>query len=94
MTRKLLFLCVYFYWFAANAAFCQQAIDFSTALDVAKKNNPDWRTAEQEVEIARGKLTTARLISAFNPVLEGEGGPRTIPGAGTHTDYGAVCPWN
>jgi outer membrane protein, heavy metal efflux system len=89
MTRKLLFLCVYFYCFAANAAFCQQAIDFSTALDVAKKNNPDWRAAEQEVEIARGKLTTARLISAFNPVLEGEGGPRTMPGAGTHTDYGA-----
>jgi outer membrane protein, heavy metal efflux system len=88
MTRKLLFFCVYFYWFAANAAFCQQAIDFSTALEVAQKNNPDWRAAEQEVEIARGKLTTARIIP-FNPVLEGEGGPRTIPGGGTHTDYGA-----
>jgi cobalt-zinc-cadmium efflux system outer membrane protein len=67
----------------------QTPMDFPTALESARKNNPDWRAAEQEVEIARGKLTTARLISPFNPVLEGEGGPRTLPGAGTHTDFGA-----
>ena len=67
----------------------QTTIDFSTALELARKNNPDWRAAGQEIEIARGKLTTARLINPFNPVLEGQGGPRTIPGAGTHTDYSA-----
>ena len=88
MTQKLLLLLwFHFLWLAANPAFSQQAIDFSTALGVAKKNNPDWRAAEQEVEIARGKLTTARLISAFNPVLQGEGGPRTLPGLGPHADY-------
>jgi cobalt-zinc-cadmium efflux system outer membrane protein len=87
MTWKLLFLCVYFYFLAANAAFCQ-AIDFSTSLDLAKKNNPDWKAAEQEIEIARGKLTTARRISPFNPVLEGQGGPRRIPGEGKHADFG------
>jgi outer membrane protein TolC len=68
--------------------FAQQSVDFSATLQLARKNNPDWRAAEQEVEIARGKLTTARLISPFNPVLEGLGGPRRIPGEGTHTDYG------
>jgi cobalt-zinc-cadmium efflux system outer membrane protein len=66
----------------------QQSIDFATALDLARKNNPDWRAAEQELEMARGKLMTSRLISQFNPVIEGQGGPRRIPGEGTHTDYG------
>jgi outer membrane protein, heavy metal efflux system len=85
--RLLLLLCFHFLWLAADPAFGQQAIDFSTALELARQNNPDWRAAEQEVEIARGKLTTARIIP-FNPVLEGEGGPRRIPGEGRHADYG------
>jgi cobalt-zinc-cadmium efflux system outer membrane protein len=62
-------------------------MDFPTVLELARKSNPDWRVAEQEIEIARGKLTTARILP-FNPVLEGEGGPRTIPGEGKHADYG------
>ena len=86
--KLLLLLCLYFLWLAANLAFCQQTIDFLTALELARKNNPDWRAAEQEVEIVRGKLTTARLINPFNPVLEGQGGPRRIPGEGKHADYG------
>ena len=68
--------------------YAQQSVDFATALDLARTNNPDWKSAEQEVEIARGKLSTARLISPFNPVLEGQGGPRSIPGAKNGTDYG------
>jgi cobalt-zinc-cadmium efflux system outer membrane protein len=68
--------------------YAQQSVDFATALELARKNNPDWKAAEQELEIARGKLTTARLISPFNPAFEGQGGPRKIPGGGTHTDYG------
>ena len=58
------------------------------ALELARKNNPDWRAAEQELEIGRGRLTTARLISPFNPVVEGQGGPRRMPGEGTGADYG------
>lgn len=89
MARKLLlFLCVYLHSFAANPAFAQQTIDLPAALELARKSNPDWRAAQQEVEVARGKLTTARLISPFNPVIEGQGGPRKIPGEGTRTDYG------
>jgi len=65
----------------------QQSVNFAAVQESARKNNPDWRAAEQEVEIARGKLTTVRLISPFNPVLQGEGGPRNIPGEGTHADY-------
>jgi outer membrane protein, heavy metal efflux system len=65
----------------------QTTIDFPTALELARKNNPDWRAAGQEIEVARGKLTTARLINPFNPVLQGEGGPRTLPGLGPHADY-------
>jgi cobalt-zinc-cadmium efflux system outer membrane protein len=79
-------------WFLTTAysyAFAQQTIDFSTALDLARKNNPDWRAAEQEVQVTRGKLATARLISPFNPVIEGQGGPRRMPGEGTRTDFGA-----
>jgi cobalt-zinc-cadmium efflux system outer membrane protein len=68
--------------------YAQQSVDFATALELARKNNPDWSTAEQELEIARGKLTTARLISPFNPVIEGQGGPRLVPGERTGTDYG------
>jgi cobalt-zinc-cadmium efflux system outer membrane protein len=68
--------------------YAQQSVDFATALELARKNNPDWRSAEQEIEIARGKLNTARLISPFNPVLEGHGGPRNIPGEKNGTDYG------
>jgi cobalt-zinc-cadmium efflux system outer membrane protein len=68
--------------------FAQQSVDFAAALELARTNNPDWRAAQQEVEIARGKLTTARLIIPFNPVLEGNGGPRAIPGEGKHADYG------
>lgn len=68
--------------------YAQQSVDFATALELARKNNPDWRAAEQELEIARGKLTTARLISPFNPVIEGQGGPRRAPGEGTGADYG------
>jgi outer membrane protein TolC len=90
--KLLLLLCFDFLWLAANLAFAQQTIDFPTALELARKNNPDWRAAEQEVEIARGKLTTARIIP-FNPVLEGEGGPRKIPGEGRHTDYGVGLSW-
>ena len=55
--------------------YAQQSVDFATALELARKNNPDWRAAAQELEIARGKLTTARLISPFNPVIEGQGWP-------------------
>jgi cobalt-zinc-cadmium efflux system outer membrane protein len=66
----------------------QPTIDFATALDLARKNNPDWRAAEQEIEIARGKRQTARLISPFNPAIEGQGGKKRIPGEGTGTDYG------
>ena len=69
-------------------AFAQQTIDFATALELARKNNPDWRAAEQEIQSARGRLTTARLISPFNPALEAQGGPRRIPGEGTGTDIG------
>ena len=68
--------------------YAQQSVDFATALELARKNNPDWRSAEQEIEIARGKLTTARLISPFNPVLEGQAGRRTIPGERNGADYG------
>jgi cobalt-zinc-cadmium efflux system outer membrane protein len=86
-------------FFAALLAYCavmlapmrsyaQQSIDFPAALDLARKNNPDWRAAEQEVEMARGKLTTARLINPFNPVIEGQAGPRRVPGERTGTDYG------
>jgi outer membrane protein, heavy metal efflux system len=84
----LLFLSVYFYLFVPSCAIGRQSIDFSAALELAKKNNPDWKSAEQEVEIARGKLTTARLISPFNPVLEGQAGPRNIPGEKNGADYG------
>ena len=66
----------------------QQPVDFTTALELSRRNNPEWKAAEQEVEVARGKLTTARLISPFNPTLEGRGGPRTIPSEGKHADYG------
>ncbi|MGH7796259.1 MAG: TolC family protein [Candidatus Binatia bacterium] len=68
--------------------YAQQSVDFAAALELARKNNPDWRTAEQELEIARGKLTTARLFSPFNPVIEGQGGPRRAPGERTGADYG------
>lgn len=68
--------------------YAQQSVDFVTALELARRNNPDWRAAEQELEIGRGRLTTARLISPFNPVIEGQGGPRRMPGEGTGTDYG------
>lgn len=69
-------------------AYAQQVVGFVAAVELARKNNPDWRAAEQELEIARGKLTTARLISPFNPTIEGQGGPRRIPGEGNRTDYG------
>jgi cobalt-zinc-cadmium efflux system outer membrane protein len=71
-----------------SETFAQQAIDFNSALELARKNNPDWRAAEQELAIARGRLTTAGLISPFNPVIEGQGGPRRVPGEGTGADYG------
>ena len=74
--------------FIYSHAAAQQTINFATALELARKNNPDWRAAEQEVEIARGKLTTARLISPFNPAIEAQGGRRRIPGEGTHGEYG------
>jgi cobalt-zinc-cadmium efflux system outer membrane protein len=73
--------------FASVSLRAQTTMDFPTVLELARKSNPDWRVAEQEIEIARGKLTTARILP-FNPVLEGEGGPRTIPGEGKHADYG------
>jgi cobalt-zinc-cadmium efflux system outer membrane protein len=68
--------------------YAQQSMDFAAAFELARKNNPDWRAAEQEIEIARGKLTTARLISPFHPVIEGQTGSRTIPGESRGTDYG------
>ena len=68
--------------------YAQLSVDFGTALELARKNNPDWRAAEQELEIGRGRVTTARLISPFNPVVEGQGGPRRMPGEGTGADYG------
>jgi len=74
--------------FLPSRPYAQQTVDFATSLELARKNNPDWRVAEQELEIARGKLTTSRLISPFNPVIEGQGGSRRIPGEGTGADYG------
>jgi len=68
--------------------YAQQSIDFATALELARTNNPDWKAAEQEVGIARGRLTTARLISPFNPVFEGQAGRRTIPSERNGADYG------
>jgi len=78
----IVFLCL-----MPGSVFGQKTVDFPTALELARKNNPDWRAAEQEVEITRGKLTTARLLSPFNPVIESQGGRRTIPGEGKGTDY-------
>lgn len=78
-------------WFLSLAyidAFAQQTIDFSTAVELARKNNPDWRAAEQEVQVARGRLTTAALISPFNPIVEGQAGPRKVPGERTGADVG------
>ena len=66
----------------------QQSVSFATALELARKNNPDWRAAEQEIQSARGRLTTARLISPFNPAVEAQGGPRRMPGEGTSADVG------
>ena len=66
----------------------QLTLDFQTALQMARENNPDWKTAEQEIEAARGRLTTAQLISPFNPAVEAQGGPRRVPGERTGTDYG------
>ncbi len=66
----------------------QQSVSFATALELARKNNPDWRAAEQEIQTARGRLTTARLISPFNPAVEAQGGPRRMPGEGNGTDVG------
>lgn len=85
-------------FFAALLAYCvvvlaparpyaQQSVDFATAQELARKSNPDWRSAEQEVAIARGKLTTARLVSPFNPVVEGQGGHRSSSEK-SGTDYG------
>jgi cobalt-zinc-cadmium efflux system outer membrane protein len=71
-------------------AYAEQSVNFATALELARKNNPDWRAAEQELEIARGKLTTARLVSPFNPTIEGQGGPRRSPGEGSGADYGVA----
>ena len=75
-------------FFLSTQLHAQQSVDFATALELARKNNPDWRAAEQELDIARGKITTARLISPFNPVIEGQAGPRRTPGEGTGADYG------
>ncbi|HWP22892.1 MAG TPA: TolC family protein [Candidatus Binatia bacterium] len=68
--------------------YAQQSIDFATAVELARKNNPDWRAAEQDVQAARGRVTTARLISPFNPAIETQAGPRRMPGEGTGTDVG------
>jgi len=68
--------------------YAQQSVDLATATELARKNNPYWKSAEQEVEIARGKLSTARLISLFNPMLEGQAGPRNTPGEKSDADYG------
>src|SRR5262245_22650760 len=73
-------------------AYAQRPIDFSTALELARNNSPDWKAAEQEVEIAQGKLTTARLISPFNPVLEGQGGRRSSTEK-SGTDYEVGLSW-
>jgi cobalt-zinc-cadmium efflux system outer membrane protein len=70
-----------------DRSYAQQSIDFAKALELARNTNPDWKSAEQEVEIARGKVTTARLISPFNPVLEGQGGRRSSPEK-SGADYG------
>ena len=43
------------------------------------QEQPRLEAAEQEIEIARGKLTTARLISPFNPVIEGLGEGELFP---------------
>jgi|SRR5215831_2615556 len=67
--------------------FGDRSIDFPTALELARSNNPNWRAAQQEVEITRGRLTTARLVSPFNPVVQGQGGSRTIPGEGRGAEY-------
>ena len=90
MAQKLgLFLCLYVYWFVLpHQGFAQQTIDFSTAVELARKNNPDWRAAEQEIQAAQGRLTTARLISPFNPALEAQGGPRRLASEGTGADIG------
>lgn len=79
---------VFLFGHGLNISFAQQTIDFPTAMELARKNNPDWKAAEQEIEIARGKLTTARLISPFNPTVEGQTGRRTIPEEGKGGDYG------
>ena len=87
-TATFLVSAICFVVLLSTRLYAQQSVDFATALELARKNNPDWRAAEQELEIARGKLTTARLISPFNPVIEGQGGPRRMPGEGTGADYG------
>jgi hypothetical protein len=73
---------------SSGGVFGQQTVDFATALNLARKNNPDWRAAEQEVEISRGESTQARLITPFNPVVEGQSGRRSIPREGKGADYG------
>lgn len=52
---------IFLFGHGLTTGLAQQAIDFPTALELARKNNPGWRAAEQAVKIARGKLTI-RLV--------------------------------
>ncbi len=52
------------------------------AIDAARQNNPEFLAAQQELEIARGRLVKARYWNQFNPQIEGGAAQRRFAAGG------------
>lgn len=60
-----------------------EPLTIERALDLARRHNPELLAAQQEAEIARGRLVKARYWNQFNPEIEGGASQRRFDVGGS-----------
>jgi cobalt-zinc-cadmium efflux system outer membrane protein len=64
-----------------------EPLTLEQAFEIAYQNNPELLAAQQNLEIARGRLVKGRYLNQFNPALRGRGFNRDFAQGGSGGQY-------
>jgi outer membrane protein, heavy metal efflux system len=67
-----------------------EPLPLDRALALAHSQNTEILAAQQEIDMARGRLVKAEYPNRFNPEIGGEGGQRRLGAGGSGADYGVA----
>lgn len=64
-----------------------EALTLEQALELAREENPELQAVRQELQLARGQLTTAEFLNRFNPTVRGRGFDRDFAEGGSGDQF-------